>query len=634
MTRISKYISLLLIILLNGCDRNSYTNLDFLVALANETGIIEYKEEKPYYQEIDINNQAFAQIQALYEWDALKDDCIEFNSELTKDFLYKVSYNLIGDKITLLGLDNYPNKVNKEDATKIIKEIVLIINNQEFDAKNDIKFNEDIIEIKDFYFNKDNIITNEKVKINDIIMYKVNNKTTIKRIIDIQDKELSLEDVDILDLIENIDISNDISFNDTKSYIDILNQGYNSNEFDLISTFDQEFTYNNFNISWSFVNGRFHVYVSKKSDDLLNYYGEFDIYNINPLYKWKMKDGNLEHAYFKLNYSTLFKSGVSVGKYYDYYLDLDSEKSDDLLSSIKNKFKPKDEVAETTITLATIKVPVPQTYILDIEAKVQLHIYASGKIELELTNNNIVGYEIKNGNMRLINEGKKDYNINARASGNTSLKLSVGLNILGNTLMDVSGKVGIKGVMQTTAHIYDKNTFKSIKTDIPLDLLEEKNKSKNLKICGDLSLHWILELELNSKYSLASKLGFNKVISFLDEDNQIFQNDKTHIENFVFVDKCTVHDQEFTEELDDLNPNQIILNQYSHILKVNEGKELNIISTPKGYDIDDLIFNFTDNNIAYISNGKIVGKNFGNTILTISTKDNSYKVQVHILVSE
>ncbi len=630
--------------LISCTEKEEYLIKDYFDLLSEEIGVIDYTSDNPYFTNIDQNNELFPTIQALVEWDILSvNDKFELDEQLT----YKIINMNIANLLKIENHDNILNtqniinnkyeintKLYEKEAKIIVDKIKELMNNKSFEINNEVTFNTDVITLYNYHFEQDYLVSDKPLKINDVIVYKVNNEEVFKRVIEKQNNKYLIEEVDILDIIKDMHISNDLNLDFTNAIIEANDVVYEVGEYQLLANLSQQYTIDGYNINWSLVNGRFHVYVSKKSDHLLNYFAEVDIYNINPTYNWNMQDGVLKEAYFKLNYTTLLNSGVSVGKYYDYYSDLKFDTHDDILKSIVNSFKPQDEILEKTITVATVKIPIPNTIIVDIKLKLQLHIYASGKVELAIATDHSKGFEILNNNFRVIDEEKSDVDLNLRASGNAMVGLTVSLDVLNYTLMDIAAKTGIKGLMQTTAHIHNDDSLTSLNVDVPLDLLAIKDKSDILQVCGDLSLYWVLQFELNSKYSLASKLGFNYLYEILDEDNQLFLNQKTHIENFTFIDECTVKNKENIIPLESINPNQIVLNEYSYILKVDEIKLIDILSIPQDYSISDIKINALNPEIISIDNYKITGKNLGNTIIEIKTIDDKYRVQVHVLVSE
>ena len=636
-----KYIILVLFLLV-GCSNNKViTNLDYLNKLSNELNIKDYTNTSPYFSDINETNDSFINIQSLVEWNVLNiEDNIEFNKELEYNFIH-YTYNNLFDYISYdnfikdLNDHNIINKlykdndiVNNTDLNNIINYIKLKINNPKVETKHDIDLKEDIIYI-------DNIddINLYDYNNNQLISYKDNYQNTIKRI-KYKNNNISLEDVLLEDIINNIDIENNMQIDFSKAtIIDNDNNVIEPKEFEQTSILSKSFEFNGYYVSYKFNNGTFNVYVSNKSKNNLNYYGELDLYSIDVKYKYKSSTKGIDEAFFKINYDTNLKSGISIGKYYDRYSNLEFNDGDNILEKIKNSFKEKKELETIKIPIATIKVPIPGTYVCDIVMKLQLHIYASGKAEFSLVSDAETGFEIKNNKFRFINNINNDLDFNLRASANATVNLLVGLQLLSQDLLDAGIKVGIKGEVQPTLHIYDNDNISSTKVDIPIDLLEEKIDDHNVSFCTDLSLYYVTQLEFNSASTLANTLNFNKVINILDKDNQVLKNEFTHIENNQFVEKCTKLNKLGSKPLPELDSNKIVLDKYQHIIKKDTNKEFTIVSLPNGYTNKDIIYESLDNDISIIKDNKIYGINKGNTIINIKTKDNKYKIQIHILVN-
>ncbi|MBO4354487.1 MAG: DNA gyrase subunit A, partial [Clostridia bacterium] len=63
-------------------------------------------------------------------------------------------------------------------------------------------------------------------------------------------------------------------------------------------------------------------------------------------------------------------------------------------------------------------------------------------------------------------------------------------------------------------------------------------ENPDVKVCGDVSLYWMMDLMFNTMKAQLYKLGFSRTFSILNEENQIFGN-MHHIENGHFVPACT-----------------------------------------------------------------------------------------------
>ena len=632
---------ILLLFILSGCSKiNSITNIKFLHNLSESLNIIEYKVKEPYFKNISETHESYGNIQSLVEWSILNpEDDIDFNDKLRYSFIYDTYVNLFEYKSYQefmneliendIILDNYQTNdiVSKKDMNLIINFIKFKMNNPITEPINNINFKEKII-----YYENKNDIFNDNLKQGQLVSFKDNYQTTVKRI-NLDNNNIILDDVNLDEIIKDINIENNMDIDFSKSIIiDNDNNVIKPSNIELTSMLSNNFTYKGYYISYDFSNGTFNVYISKNNDKL-NYYGEFDLYSINMAYKFRTNDHKINNAFLKLSYDSNIKTGISVGKYYDRFSNLNFNKGDNILEKVISSFQNQAELDSIKIPIATIKIPVPGTVVCDIVLKLQVHLYANGKMEFSIINDNEVGFEIKNSNIRFINDIDTDLDFNLRSSANTSLNVLLGLQLMSKDLIDLSLKTGIKGEAKSIIHIYDNNNINSYNLDIPIDVLEEKVKDEDVSFCSDLSLYYITYLEFNSDDTLAYNLGFNKVINILDEDNQVFNNEFTHIENFQFVKECSKNKNYKNEQLEVLDTNKFVLKKYQYIIKKDSIQNLNIISIPKGYNKEDIIIEVDNPNIATVINQDIKAISKGNTIINIRTNDNKYHVQCHILVN-
>lgn len=201
--------------------------------------------------------------------------------------------------------------------------------------------------------------------------------------------------------------------------------------------------------------------------------------------------------------------------------------------------------------------------------------------------------------------------------------------------MDVELDAGIKGKVSTTLHLYDSDDNHVVEeSDLVYSTVDELSYENNdVKACGDISLNWLLEFRINTSKTLLYKLGFWYKKEILNEKNQLFGN-KTHIENFVLVDKCTRKDRlKKTKNNTIINSDKILLERYSKVIVLNESYNIEIKALPNGYSTSDLIYTSKDNSIVSISNGTVSALAIGACQIVISTSDGKYSTSLNILVS-
>lgn len=364
---------------------------------------------------------------------------------------------------------------------------------------------------------------------------------------------------------------------------------------------------------------------------------DIEISNIKPTYKWEYKDGKVNGAYFKIDYKTVEEIGVSIGRYNNYYVDLKDKDASSFMNLAKSIIKPKSDEIEATIKICEIKTPIPQMPLLFFNIEVLAKVYTSGKIEVVLSNDHTNGFELKNGLFRIISDVDRDINLKIGGSAKASLGVNFNLEAVKFRLMDVEVDAGIRAAVSTTIHLYDSEDNKTKETsDLVYSSIDELSKENNdVKVCGDVSLNWLLDIRLNTSKTLLYKFGLWKKYEILDEANQVLGN-KTHIENFVFVSKCTRKDRlkKSNNTSEEISVDKIILEKYSKVIHLNEEYTIGIKALPSGYKASDLIYKSEDVNVAIVdSNGIIKPISKGASEIKISTSDGEYSASINILVS-
>ena len=61
------------------------------------------------------------------------------------------------------------------------------------------------------------------------------------------------------------------------------------------------------------------------------------------------------------------------------------------MSTVQNLFQTRQEVVTDTLTLCTVKIPLPNAPLVSVVMKLNLNIYATGKAELAFVQNHVVG---------------------------------------------------------------------------------------------------------------------------------------------------------------------------------------------------------------------------------------------------
>lgn len=357
--------------------------------------------------------------------------------------------------------------------------------------------------------------------------------------------------------------------------------------------------------------------------------------NIKPSYKWDYKQGRINEAYFKIDYKLSGEIGASKSKRKSLKLDLSNNNKESLLSSITSALSARSKDVDATIKICSIKTPIPSLPLVFFNIDVIARMYINGKVDIVLSMDNTSGFEVKNNSFRLINDGKQDIDFNVEASARAVAGLNFNIEAANFRLMDLEITGGAKASIKPILHIYDNNGEMSSNT-IDLDyseLQEVVDENDNIKLCADLSLNWVLDIDINTSKTLLYKLGLSRSKEILNKNNQILGN-MTHFENGHFVKSCTRKARSKSiKEKEELKIEKILLERYS--IALNKGKtiEIPLKGLPNGYTNDDLIFCIEKADIAEVNNMLIIGKNVGSTKIDIKTKDEKYTASINVLVS-
>lgn len=593
---------------------------DYLNALANKSGI-------GLSEDIDDNFEKLAL------WDIVdEEDKSLLDKALDYDFLSKTICKLLaesGDPLTVLRQKGYLSysdrakaKVKEEKALAVIDKAVKQLNEPQFEPFFEEEQKQEFHPI------------NEDLAAGDLI-YKDDACQIVTKA---DGEDLSYRPADYEEVFEklNIETSDYVDFNQAVivPYGEVLeNTSYINEKYELLASNDPHvFTSNGFRVSYSLNTSGIDFHISKNEEGL-NAYLDISIHNVKPRLKWLEERNDLKNCFFTLDFNTTEKLGISCGRYKNYrmkFKDLDAKSFKSLLNSL---FVPVKEDDEVSIPLCKIKVPIAQipTAFLNMDLKVKLH--ASGKSEFVLYNAHKLGFETKGGKIRYINKNDHDLNAIMQASAKAVLGLNMGVETLGFTLADVEVDGGLRGVVRSTLHLFDEDgQLSSSAIELPYSGLEElSEENEDVKVCGDVSLHYLLDLILNTSKSRMNKLGFTQSFSILDEEDQVFGG-LHHIENGHFVEKCTRKNRPKIKDLD-IKSDRIVLDSYAEVLKIGQTYRVKVKALPEGYREEDLIYTSPKEEIAKTQKGEIIAIAPGSVRIEIKTPDEKHKAYVNILVS-
>ena len=671
-----------------GCKKkvtDTMTNGEWLTELTTQAGITYYQQEEPYFLNITSNSPYFTVVQSSVEWEVLNPSkAFNPSATLTREMVAYTLMNLISrtheglsDTIKDLQDCSYPDQVkaavasglmslderqrfrpkdeiSKEEAFGYLAQVIDIVNNRKFtdtqttvQLKDDVKFADD--EPKQFdeegltaLFESDSSIRNGMYIVYDDTYYRVVNcEYTNQGIL------TTLEQVNMEDVIEQFDIQGgtDLEFNHAK-IVDgngnVVQEGTEqSHSLSLMSTslINHTFDINGFRIALKGTTSSLHAEVSKQLQVGGLLYANAALDNLHIQYKWDKDEDRIQYGYLKADFTTSENIGLRNGMYKELYGDFSKLNPKDFISTVQNIFQTKQEVITDTITLCTVKIPMPNAPMVSVVMKLNLNIYATGKVELSFVQNHIVGCEIRNGNMRIISDHSKKATASIRAETGITLGTNLALHAFNQNIMDAEIDAGAKGYFHTKTYLYnEEGKAESFDIDVQPDLVEELSEGNpDIKVCTELNAYWLCNLKLNSSNSLAGRFGFSRNIPILSESNApLFPKGKVTYENWMSVDHCSCEDREKVPNVEAIQvKKRITLKDYSLVSGVGVSTRIQVTGLPEGYTVEDLIYISKNTDIAEVSSaGEVIGNKSGGTDIVIQTKDKKHLVHCHILVVE
>ena len=671
-----------------GCKKkvtDTMTNGEWLTELTTQAGITYYQQEEPYFLNITSNSPYFTVVQSSVEWEVLNPSkAFNPSATLTREMVAYTLMNIISrthegfsDTIKDLQDCSYPDQVkaavasglmslderqrfrpkdqiSKEEAFGYLAQVIDIVNNRKFtdtqttvQLKDDVQFADD--EPKQFdeegltaLFESDSSIRNGMYIVYDDTYYRVVNcEYTNQGIL------TTLEQVNMEDVIEQFDIQGgtDLEFNHAK-IVDgngnVVQEGTEqSHSLSLMSTslINHTFEINGFRIALKGTTSSLHAEVSKQLQVGGLLYANAALDNLHIQYKWDKDEDRIQYGYLKADFTTLENIGLRNGMYKELYGDFSKLNPKDFISTVQNIFQTKQEVITDTITLCTVKIPMPNAPMVSVVMKLNLNIYATGKAELSFVQNHVLGCEIRNGNMRSISDHSKKATASIRAETGITLGTNLALHAFNQNIMDAEIDAGAKGYFHTKTYLYnEEGKAESFDIDVQPDLMEELSEGNpDIKVCTELNAYWLCNLKLNSSNSLAGRFGFSRNIPILSESNApLFPKGKVTYENWMSVDHCSCEDREKVPNVEAIQvKKRITLKDYSLISGVGVSTRIQVTGLPEGYTVEDLIYISKNTDIAEVSSaGEVIGKKSGGTDIVIQTKDKKHLVHCHILVVE
>ena len=631
---------LLLVLLITvtcvSCKRNDdYLIKDYLSDLSEVTGL-EREGEDDFLPLVD--------------WGVIDREDLEISGEalnygfmtstLCRFLKEDISVSYLLDKGIYVKDIKAQDRVRKKDAEQILERFVKVLNEAVFERKREYDTKE-YTDVYTYLKEGEDYVIKEDLEKGDLVYLR--NENGFKKVVSGEGNAYRLKDADFEEVFEYLRLSDsqeiDFSNSTVIPYGQDATSSYAGSGIKLLGFGTGRKVFNNdgYRISYSISGSGIEFRVSKEKNPGLDIYYDVSLKNIKPVYNFVYENHKLEEAFFKVDYSSTQKFGVQNSKFdkkYSYFRDL---KDKSFKESLKAIFSNDEDTLEDHIRLCEIKTPIKEIPTVFLNMEVALNLYASGKAELVIYDTKSLGFEIKNKRFRLINDSSnQDCDFIIGATSKAALGLNFNIEGAGRRIADIEADAGVKATVSTTLHLYDsEGNLNSEESEVPYAILDYLTSgNSDVKACGDVSFRWLLDIKLNTSRTFLYKLGFTHTFQIMDDRNQIFGN-KTHIENWQFVDRCTRRSRKNTSTQNSAKPdvNKIILDRYSIVLAKNSSYLIEVKALPQGYSEKDLVLESSDGNVAGCESLVIKALNSGNSKVRVSTSDGKYETYINVLVS-
>lgn len=651
---------------------------EWIHELDEKAGIYSYQENEPYFINITKEDSCYEDVQAAVEWQVL-DPSYGFDADktLNREWVAYTLMNLVGkqqdESLNVKDISNSVFKkqiqsaissglmdvdsrnmfhpetiIDKQEALDLLEQAVSYINNREItETTTDIEWNsQEPIVVVPTWFDEENLILgvedSTSYKPQDIITFNDGIEDRYYEVSSINDSNLQLKEINVLEKTDSMDLSGSSKMDFSNATIidgsgEVIQETSYTNHLENMSTrnYQKSFNINDFKVTISAYKSGVKAEVSRLLPLGASAYASLKVSGVKCDYKWKSEEENVNDAYFKVNFHSEENIGLKNGAYKNLYGDFSELDSEGFLTSLTSMFKEKKDVVESSMTLCEIKVPIPNAPLLNLSMSLELHMYVSGKVEIVLSQDSVVGCEVRNGSMRLIKEMSHTENNRFKATAEARTGIFFGLNLVSLRLMDVGVNASAKASLKTQLHLYKDAEHRIVETDVSTDVASElSDNNPNVLVCSDITANLSVYLKLNSSKSQLGKFGLTGRIDLFK--HSLVPSGKNHMENFLFVSKCTRKDRITLSDVETITVSKKIkLQDYSMIVRVGKNRNIVIIGLPEGYSQDDLIYESDSPNVAQVdSSGNVTGIQAGSAVITVKTNDDAHYIKCNILVPE
>lgn len=565
----------------------------------------------------------------------------ELEKELDRDYLAAVLLGFLSDKpfkerklgdlvAYKLTTDAWPKKISRELALKCLAQVLQECDNQAFVAQTAAKF-KTYREFREEDYKADTLKTAEDLKLRELVKIGKDYYSVAQK----EKDKYHLKPAKIEDVYEEVKLSYDAPLDLAKIEVLDKRQTLKPNAYSdelvrrALNHFANVKTIGGYQVSYRIDRSAINVAVSKEIKD--DYAAELTLRlsDIHPVFTYDYAKGKLKHAYFKLNFKSREELAFHRTKEKTFYADFADEEKETRFAKLFQLLKPQAENVATSFTICRFKIGIGGLETAELVLSLKLNLYLDGALGVSLETVNENGFEIRNNSLRLIRHNQHDLDGYIGADASSTVALSAAIALLNQNMLDIGVEGGIKAAVKTTAHLAGAKK----EVALPYDLADAAFPKAGIPICGDLSFHWLLNVNLNSSDTLAGRLGLGRNYQLLNSDDQIFHN-LSHLENGMFVEKCTrkTFADSIVKELD-LDASALTLEKYAIVLK-NKNYQINLSGIPKGYTLADLVYQSDKKAIATVdAQGLITAHQAGAAQIRIATKDNKYEVYLNVLVS-
>lgn len=653
---------------------------EWIHMLNAEAGIYSYDSQTPYFLNVTEEDACYEDVQAAVEWKVLDPQFgFQPDASLDRQLTAYTLMNLVGkEQSETLNISDITNSIyksqiqaavssglmqtdarnmfhpqdliDKDEAEKLLKKAVQFLNHREIEENTqDIQWTtngKSFIEIEPIDFDEEAmcILVGEdtQVEAGDLIHFT---NALGDQYYEVASKEgtlLYLQEVDLFEQTESMDLqgSTQIDFSDAliidgDEAVVQESAGLARTEQMALKPLQKTLHYKDYAIVLTTNGTRIKAEMTKTLPHGSQVYASIKLNGVNVDYQWKSKKKDVKDAYFKVKMNAQESFGLKNGAYKNLYGDFSKIDQTNFVSTLKNLFQEKQDVVESTLELCKIRVPIPNAPLLNVTIALNLNMHASGRAEMYFTQTGMIGCEIREGKMRMIQECNNQVNNRLKANAGIGAGITFGLHMTSIRLLDAAFNIGQEATLSTSFHIYQDDTHTIQKSDVSYDVAEELAENHpDVLVCSDVSANLRVYLKVNSAKSQLGKLGFTNRIDLVKQS--LVPKGKKHMENFQFVQACTREEREKKVTIDTLKvTKKICLKEYSMIVRQNKDKQITITGLPEGYTQEDLVFTTSDPDVATVlENGIVSAHKSGSAVITVTTLDGKHYIKCNVVVPE